>query len=75
MYSRHRGRSQVPEIRCVCCGKLYREVSEFDDVEQAGLSLVGRCSSCGQRQPIGELWQVTRRIDLRSEHEHTNDET
>ena len=56
----------MDEIRCPGCGKLYRQVSEFTDVEQVGLSLVGRCSSCGQRQPIGKLWKVKERI-IRSE--------
>ena len=43
-------------LRCYECGRLFTEVSQFMQVEQAGLALVGRCPGCNARQHIGALW-------------------
>ena len=56
----------MDEIRCPGCGKIYREVAEFIQIEQAGLALMGVCPGCKTRQFIGRLWRVTERI-VRSE--------
>ena len=56
----------MDELRCYGCGKIYRQVSEFENVEQAGLALMGVCPECKTRQFIGSLWRVKERI-IRSE--------
>ena len=40
-------------------------VSQFNNVQMAGFSLVGNCPDCDHRQHIGKLWKVIERIDER----------
>ena len=59
----------MPEIRCHGCGKIYRQVAEFENVEQAGLSLRGSCPGCGEVMGIGPLWKRSKLIDLRGKED------
>jgi phage FluMu protein Com len=50
-------------LRCYHCGKHLIAVAQFNNVQMAGISLVGNCPDCDRRQHIGKLWKVVERID------------
>ena len=52
----------MAELRCWKCGKLHTEINQFEKVHQAGLSLKGTCTNCGESQGVGSLWSCKERV-------------
>jgi len=49
-------------MNCPDCGKVYRKVTELDDVRSVGLALKGTCVNCGTRFGVNSLWRKTKVI-------------
>lgn len=44
------------------CGKRHTSTTQFDNVKQLGLALMGTCTKCGLRQGVDTLWRRTKTI-------------